>query len=124
VTDDPGHGVDNLTWPGGDGTGVPTPPGWVTTQREEGNLGAQPIGTIPATGKVEIAPDYWFETPGTRWCITARILRRRSCTSPSAAGVRSAMQSSVRAESPGSRALRTLSAVPWSAQCSEATFTE
>lgn len=35
-----------------------------------GPIGAKPIGTIPATGKVEIAAMYWFETRGTKWCIT------------------------------------------------------
>jgi hypothetical protein len=35
-----------------------------------GPIGAKPIGTIPAGGKVEIAAKYWFETRGTKWCIT------------------------------------------------------
>lgn len=36
-----------------------------------GPIGARPIGTIPRSGKVEIAKNYWFETRGTSWCITA-----------------------------------------------------
>lgn len=35
-----------------------------------GPIGAQPIGTIPVSGRVEIAAKYWFETRGTKWCIS------------------------------------------------------
>jgi hypothetical protein len=35
-----------------------------------GPVGAKPIGTIPKSGAVEIAPRYRFETLGTKWCIS------------------------------------------------------
>lgn len=35
-----------------------------------GTIGAQPIGTIPVQGKVQIAPGVRFETKGTQWCIS------------------------------------------------------
>jgi hypothetical protein len=37
-----------------------------------GSVGAKPIGTIPASGKVEISDQYWFETKGTRWCVSQK----------------------------------------------------
>ena len=46
-----------------------TPGGRVDWKRG-GTVGARPIGTIPRSGRVEIADRYWFETKGAAWCIT------------------------------------------------------
>ncbi|WP_344217924.1 hypothetical protein [Kribbella sancticallisti] len=35
-----------------------------------GPIGAKPIGTIAASGKIKIAANHSFETRGTQWCIT------------------------------------------------------
>ncbi|MFG1626186.1 hypothetical protein [Kribbella sp. NPDC049227] len=35
-----------------------------------GVIGAKPLGTIPAMGKVKVSDGYWFETKGTTWCVT------------------------------------------------------
>lgn len=51
---------------------TPVKPGPVRSWVPGGAVGAKPIGTIPASGKVEIADEYWFETKGTRWCTTRK----------------------------------------------------